>query len=45
MKIAWLVYDDDDEYGGKPEFWTTEPESWRGRIVQIVYAEIDAVPA
>lgn len=40
MKIAWLVYD--DEYGGKPEFWTTEPEFWRGRIVQIVYAEIES---
>jgi len=39
MKIAWLVYD--DEYGSNPEFWTTEPESWRGRIVQIVYAEIE----
>lgn len=40
MKIAWLVYD--DEYpDSKPEFWTTEPESWRGRIVMIVYAEIE----
>lgn len=40
MKIAWLVYD--DEYGGPPEFWTTEPESWRGRIVQVVYSEIES---
>lgn len=40
MKIGWLVYDDD--YDSKPEFWTTEPESWRGgRIVQIVYAVIE----
>lgn len=40
MKIGWLVYDDD--YDLKPEFWATEPESWRGRIVQIVYAEIES---
>jgi hypothetical protein len=39
MKIGWLVYD--DEYDTKPEFWTTEPESRRGRIVQIVYAIIE----
>ena len=40
MKIAWIVYNDDDP-DSKPEFWTTEPDSWRGRIVQIVYAEIE----
>jgi hypothetical protein len=38
MKIGWLLFD--DEYG-EVEFFTEEPESWRGgRIVQIVYAEV-----
>jgi hypothetical protein len=37
MKVGWLLY---DEYGNV-EFFTTEPESWRGgRTVQIVYAEV-----
>jgi len=42
MKIAWLVwYDIDDKIAGKtPEFWTTEPDSWR-TYIQIVYAEIE----
>ena len=40
MKIGWLVYEDD--YDDAPKFWMTEPESWRGRIVQIVYAEIES---
>lgn len=39
MKIGWLVWTDSDTE--HPEFWTVEPESWRGRIVQIVYAVID----
>lgn len=39
MKIGWLVYSDDDDQ--KPELWTTEPEYWRGRIVQIVYAVLE----
>ena len=46
MKIAWLVYDDNDDDGTiyyKPEFFTTEPPSWAGvRVVQIVYAIIEA---
>lgn len=39
MKIGWLVWSDSDTE--HPEFWTIEPESWRGRIVQIVYAIIE----
>jgi hypothetical protein len=41
MKIGWLVWDDWDSKnaGDKPEFWTTEPDSWRCSV-QIVYAEV-----
>ena len=39
MKIGWILF---DEYSSlKPEFWVTEPESWRGTVVQIVYDTVD----
>jgi hypothetical protein len=36
MKIGWLVY---DGYSSKPEFWTTEPDSWL-TFTRIVYCEV-----
>lgn len=41
MKIGWLVWFDTEskDAGDKPEFWTTEPDSWRVSV-QIVYTEV-----
>ena len=41
MKLAWICYDDDEDY---PQVFIkfTEPESYMySRIVPIVYAEIE----
>ena len=36
MKIGWLLYDED----GTVTFLTHEPRYYSGRLVQIVYAEV-----
>jgi len=47
MKIAWLLYEEYEDEGGQlireeyPEFCTVKPNPVRGRVVQIVYAEIE----
>lgn len=37
MKLAWFVFDDEN---GTVQFFTTAPDCYSDRLVQIVYAEV-----
>lgn len=46
MKIGWLVYskyygDDNELWSEDVEFYSIKPDYYSGKLVQIVYAEIE----
>jgi len=41
MKLAWIVFDDEEDYlRGRGEFRTEQPENWYFKVIAIVYSEL-----